>query len=152
MKRTLIATILMGIALAALPAFAADSNTLMIFSFRPGGPLGFTGSFNASGVIHEAATADSSVQYDPTLSPILTAHKTIHLTGGDIYMTVQGPLNTTNYPDVSLTGTWQFTGGTGVYRGVSGRGTCVVVGDFGAGTFSGAYQGKVKLAGDESDD
>jgi hypothetical protein len=151
MKRTLIATLLMGIAFAALPAIAADSNTLMIFSFRPGGPQ-FTGSFNSAGIIHESAAADSTITYDPSVSNILVAHKVIHLSGGDVYMTVQGPLNTTNFPDVSLTGTWQFTGGTGAYSGVSGSGTCAVVGDFGAGTFSGAYQGKVKLAGSKDDD
>src|SRR5438477_803018 len=37
MKKTLLATILVGVTLAATPAFATDSNTLMIFSFRPGG-------------------------------------------------------------------------------------------------------------------
>jgi len=151
MKKALMLTILIGIALAALPAGASETNTLMIFSFRPGGPQ-FTGSFNASGVIHESAAADSTITYDPSVSNILVAHKVIHLSGGDIYMTVQGPLNTTNFPDVSLTGTWQFTGGTGAYVGVSGRGTCAVVGDFGAGTFSGAYQGKVKLDGSKNDD
>ena len=64
MKKTLLATILVGVTLAATPAFATDSNTLMIFSFRPGG-IQFTGSFNSSGVIHESATADSTVTYDP---------------------------------------------------------------------------------------
>ena len=151
MKHTLIASTVMAMALAAVPVMAATSNTLMIFSFHPGGTQ-FTGSFNASGVIHEAATADSTVKYDPKVSNILTANKTIHLAGGDIYMTVQGPLNTDLWPAVSLTGTWQFTGGSGVYRGVTGRGTCAVVGDFGAGTFSGAYQGKVRLAGDNDND
>ena len=123
----------------------------MIFSFRPGG-IQFTGTFNSSGLIHESATADSTVTYDPSLSNILVAHKVIHLSGGDINMTVRGPLNTTNFPDVSLTGTWQITGGTGAYSGVTGRVTCAVVGDFGAGTFSDAYQGKVKLAGSKDDD
>src|SRR5690242_2835306 len=118
MKRTWIATLLIGIAFAALPAFAADSNTLMIFSFRPGGPQ-FTGSFNASGVIHEAATADSTVSFDPA-SGILSAQKVIHLSGGDIRMSVQGPLNTANWPAVSLTGKWQFTGGSGTYGGITG--------------------------------
>ena len=146
MKNILVATVLMGIAFAAVPAMAGP-NTLMIFSFHPGGSLGFTGSFNSSGVIHEAASADSSVQYDPAVSDILTARKVIHLAGGDIYMTVQGPLDTSNFPDVALTGTWQFTGGSGLYRGIRGEGTCAVVGDFGAGTFSGAYEGKVNLAG-----
>ena len=150
MKRTWITTLLIGIAFAALPAFAADSNTLMIFSFRPGVAPNFIGTFNASGVIHEAATADSTVSFDPA-SGILSAQKVIHLSGGDIQMSVQGPLNTANGVDVWLTGTWQFTGGTGVYRGVSGHGSCVVVGDWGAGRFSGAYQGKVKLAGDKDD-
>jgi hypothetical protein len=150
MKRTLIATILMGVAFAALPALAADHETLLVFSFHPGGPQ-FTGSFNASGALHEAGAADSTVSVDPA-SGILSASKVIHLTGGDIEMSLQGPLNTANWPAVSLTGKWRFTGGTGVYRGVSGRGTCVVVGDMEAGTFSGAYQGKVKLAGDEGDD
>lgn len=150
MKRTWIATLLIGIAFAALPAFATDSNTLMIFSFHPGGPQ-FTGSFNASGVIHEAGSADSTVSVDPATG-ILSASKVIHLSGGNIQMSVQGPLDTTNFPAVTLTGKWQFTGGTGVYSGITGRGTCVVVGDMGAGTFSGAYQGKVKLAGDKDDD
>ena len=121
MKKTLLATILVGVTLAATPAFATDSNTLMIFSFRPGG-IQFTGSFNSSGVIHESATADSTVTYDPSLSNILVAHKVIHLSGGDINMTVRGQLNTTDFPDVSLTGTWQITGGTRAYSGVSGRG------------------------------
>ena len=150
MKKTMMATILMGIAFVALPAIASDSNTLMIFSFRPGGPQ-FTGSFNASGVIHEAATADSTVNFDTTTG-ILSASKVIHLTGGDIQMLVQGPLNTTKWPAVSLIGKWQFTGGSGVYTGIAGRGTCAVVGDMGAGTFSGAYHGKVKLAGDKDED
>lgn len=150
MKTILVTTILLTVALAALPLQAADSKTLMIFSFRPGGPQ-FTGSFNASGAIDEAATADATVSYDET-SGILSSQKVIHLTGGDINISVQGPLNTTNWPSVSLTGTWQITGGTGVYSGVRGRGRCVVVGDMGAGTFSGAYQGKVKLAGDQDDD
>lgn len=150
MRKTLIATILMGVLFAALPALAADHDTLMIFSFRPGGPQ-FTGSFNAAGAIREAAAADATVSFDQA-SGILSSNKVIHLTGGDIELSMQGPLNTANWPAVSLTGKWRFTGGTGVYSGVSGYGTCVVVGDMGAGTFSGAYQGKVKLAGDESDD
>src|SRR6476469_862146 len=133
MQKILIATLLMAIAVAAMPVMAAESNTLMIFSFHPG-PNGFTGSFNALGVIHEAADADSTVQFNPTVSNILVADKVIHLTGGDVYMRVQGPVNMTNFPSVSLTGTWQFTGGTGAYRRISGSGTCAVVGDFGAGT------------------
>jgi len=151
MRKSFFATILMGVMLVAAPAFAADSNTLMIFSFRPGVAPNFTGSFNASGVIHEAATADSTVSFDPA-SGILSAQKVIHLSGGDIQMSVQGPLNTVNGADIWLTGKWRFTGGTGVYKDVSGHGSCVVVGNLGAGTFSGAYQGKVKLAGDKDDD
>ena len=151
MKKTLIATILMGVVFAALPALAADHETLLVFSFHPGGPQ-FTGSFNASGVLHEAGAADATVSID-WAKGILSANKVIHLVGGDIAMSVQGPLNTTKgFTAVSLTGKWRFTGGTGVYSGVSGRGTCVVVGDLVAGTFSGAYQGKVELARDEGDD
>ncbi len=149
MRKTLIGIVLM--VAAAVPAFAAESNTLMIFSFHPGGTLGFTGSFKALGVIYEAATAESNVQWDPAVSEVLTANKTIYLAAGKIYMTMQGRLNTDHFPDVWLTGTWHFTGGTGAYDGIRGRGTCAVVGDFGAGTFSGAYQGKVKLP-DEGDD
>jgi hypothetical protein len=152
MKKILIVSLLMAVALAASPVMAAESNTLMIFSFRPGGSLGFTGSFNASGVLHEAASADSSVQFNPVISNILVADKVIHLKDGDVYMTVQGPLNTTNFPSVSLTGTWKFNGGTGSYSRISGSGTCAVVGDFGAGTFSGAYHGKVRLAGGLDDE
>lgn len=150
MKRTSIATLLIGIAFVALPALATESNTLMIFSFQPGGAA-FIGSFNSSGVIHEAGTAESTVNLDRSTG-ILTAQKVIHLSGGDIRMSVQGPLDMTNGPaSVTLTGKWQLTGGSGVYSGITGRGTCVVVGDLVAGRFSGAYQGKVKLAGDKDD-
>lgn len=151
MKRISIATTLIAVAFFALPAFATDSNTLMIFSFKPGhlenGVQHYDGSFNASGVIHEAATADSTVGFDPATG-ILFANKVIHLSGGDIEMYVEGPLNTKNGADVWMTATWEFTGGTGLYSEITGSGTCVVVGNLVSGTFSGAYQGKVKLAND----
>ena len=155
MKRIFIATILIGAAFLALPAFATDSNTLMIFSFKPGilenGVQHFDGSFNASGVIHESATADSTVGFDPATG-ILSANKVIHLSGGDIEMYVEGLLNTVNGMDIWMTGTWEFTGGTGLYSDITGSGTCAVVGNLAAGTFSGAYQGKVKLANDRGKD
>jgi hypothetical protein len=151
MKRIFVVTILTAVVLFAVPAFATDANTLMIFSFKLGlmdnGVQHFDGSFNASGVIHENATADSTVGFDPATG-ILSANKVIHLSGGDVQMHVEGPLNTVNGADVWLTGTWEFTGGTGLYRDVTGSGTCAVVGNLAVGTFSGAYQGKVKLAND----
>jgi hypothetical protein len=155
MKKIFVAPILIAVALLALPAFAADSNTLMIFSFKPGllvnGVQHYDGSFNAAGVIHENATADSTVGFDPATG-ILSANKVIHLFGGDIEMYVQGPLSTVNGADVWLTGTWEFTRGTGLYSDITGSGTCAVVGNLAVGTFSGAYQGKVKLANDRGKD
>ena len=135
--------------LCAFPAFAEDHNLLLVFSFVPG-PNGFVGDLNASGAIHEAATAEATVSLDA--NHILTANKTLHLAGGDIDMTVVGPLDMSRFPKVSLVGTWSFTGGTGIYTAVRGRGTCVVVGNLGAGTFSGAYEGRVKFANDKGDD
>jgi hypothetical protein len=146
-KNIILPLFLIAAAFTAFPAAAADKNVLFVFAFQPG-PTAFEGRYNVSGILSGSGVAESTVSVDS--NGVLTALKTIHFPAGDVYMTVTGPLNTDNYPKVTVSGQWSLTGGTRAYSAIRGGGDCVVVGDFAAGTFSGAYQGRINLMhGDE---
>ena len=111
MKKTLLATILVGVTLAATPTFRYRFEHADDFFF-PAGRYSVYRQLQLIRSHSRVCDCGFDRHVDPSLSNILVAHKVIHLSGDDINMTVRGPLNTTNFPDVSLTGTWQITGGT----------------------------------------
>ncbi len=127
--------------LAALPARAEDKNVLFVFTFHQ--VVGkYVGNFNVNGILSESGEAESGLM---VVNGIAKADKIIRMRGGNIYMTVTGPFNV-NPPYVTVNGQWTLTGGTGIYDGISGGGDAVIFGDLRSViTFSGAYQGRVKL-------
>jgi hypothetical protein len=154
MKKFIFAVALLMTVGLAVPAIADDDNAnnkIAIGFYFPGNNQGSFSMVGAGDAHGKAEVTSAATSPDPNGGLRIKTTKTLHYPAGDIYMATEGVIDEDTAEVRVSTGTWTFTGGTGLYANVWGGGHYHWFRNKTTGILTGAYAGTMKLDSSDHD-